>query len=110
MGIRGGVNLYGYVGNNPVRFNDSKGLFGIPILPPNISDANISDWGQWIKDENLFENGYILCFLASSEAVFGEDACMKFNCLYECEDGSTVNVGHVSECAPVYFLPYTPID
>ncbi|MDD5745636.1 MAG: RHS repeat-associated core domain-containing protein [Candidatus Omnitrophica bacterium] len=110
IGVMGGVNLYGYCLNNSIKFNDPKGLCGIPILPPKMPDVVNPNWGEGINNRNMHESGYIMCYLASSEIVFDEDACMKFKCIYECEDGSIVQIGHVSECEAIHFLPYTPID
>jgi len=40
----GGLNVYGYVGNNPVNFIDPDGLDGAPNLPPRIIAQPMNGW------------------------------------------------------------------
>jgi RHS repeat-associated protein len=44
---KGGINLYGYVGNNPVNWWDPYGLVGEPfVLPPNPSAGMPRGWAK----------------------------------------------------------------
>ena len=51
IGARGGINLYGFVGNNPINYVDPLGLQGIPS-PVNIAMGFGPGYGQSTADWN----------------------------------------------------------
>jgi RHS repeat-associated protein len=44
IGLAGGLNLYGYVLNNPVNFIDPKGLFSTTLPCANLIDSQRAFW------------------------------------------------------------------
>jgi uncharacterized protein RhaS with RHS repeats len=60
IGERGGINLYSYVGNSPLRYADPLGL---QVLPPSQgtygawNDTSPTDLSDWNNELNHYEPG-----------------------------------------------------
>jgi RHS repeat-associated protein len=78
IGESRGVNLYGFVSNDPINISDILGLaYGnpipsvvtIPITSPNASlrDSDTSTWNEFFNDSS----GYIACYLKCMGLDFG---------------------------------------
>jgi RHS repeat-associated protein len=94
IGYRGGLNLYGYVGNNPVLYTDPSGLFGYgnycgPGTSPGAGTPIDGLDGACKKHDECY---------SSCEGPDGIPGyCLPGDCERDCDSNLCVNA-HLADC------------
>ncbi len=80
IGLDGGINVYGYVGGNPVVFSDGKGLRMSASYPPQSPTATAGEEG--VLDKTKGEAGTVTCDGNGGMMVRADPNVPP--CLYDC--------------------------
>jgi RHS repeat-associated protein len=96
IGLRGGLNTYGYAAGNPVSFRDPLGLVTVVVVNNNLPGTGLHS-GAWIGNQGdpvLYDpNGSYHSGTRGDEGIFGEEeASLQDYIAFQGLDGDDVQI------------------